>query len=111
MKRTPKDNRESARRITRRGLILGGAQAGFMGLLALRMRYMQVDQAEEFRLLAEENRVNLRLLAPARGLIYDRNGVILAEKRAELPDRAGARGRRRCRRDSVAAGADHRPSA
>ena len=79
MRRTSKDTEESARKITRRGLLLGAAQLGFMGVLGLRMRYMQVEQADEFRLLAEENRVNLRLLPPARGLIYDRNGVILAE--------------------------------
>ena len=79
MRRSPADQDESARRITRRGLVLGGLQLGFMGLLTARMRYMQVDQADEFRLLAEENRVNLRLLPPARGLIFDRNGVTLAE--------------------------------
>ena len=79
MRRSPADQEESARRITRRGLVLGGLQLGFMGLLTARMRYMQVDQADEFRLLAEENRVNLRLLPPARGLIHDRNGVIIAE--------------------------------
>lgn len=79
MRRTPRDTEESARRVSRRGLMLGGLQVGVMGVLALRMRYMQVEQADEFRLLAEENRVNLRLLPPARGLIYDRNGVALAE--------------------------------
>lgn len=66
-------------KLTRRGLILFGAQAGFMGLLGLRLRYLQVEQADQFRLLAEENRINIRLLPPARGLIFDRNGVALAE--------------------------------
>ena len=79
MRRTLRDTEESTRLISRRGLIAGGVQLGFMGVLALRMRYMQVEQADQFRLLAEENRVNIRLLPPARGLIYDRNGVILAE--------------------------------
>ncbi len=79
MRRTQRDTEESARLISRRGLIVGGVQLGFMGVLALRMRYMQVEQADQFRLLAEENRINIRLLPPARGLIYDRNGVILAE--------------------------------
>ena len=79
MRRTARDTEESARRVSRRGLVLGGLQVGVMGVLALRMRYMQVEQADEFRLLAEENRVNLRLLPPARGLIFDRNGVALAE--------------------------------
>jgi len=69
----------SHRALTRRGLLLAGGQAGFLGLLALRLRYLQVNQAEEFRLLAEENRINIRLLPPARGAIFDRNGLTLAE--------------------------------
>ncbi|WP_306112810.1 MULTISPECIES: penicillin-binding protein 2 [unclassified Roseovarius] len=79
MRRPTKDTADSLRVITRRGLILGGAQAGFMGLLALRMRYMQVEQADQFRLLAEENRINIRLIPPARGRIFDRTGAIVAE--------------------------------
>lgn len=79
MKRAPRDNDESARKVSRRALLLGGGQLAFMGVLGLRMRYMQVDQADQFRLLAEENRVNIRLIPPARGLIYDRFGDIIAE--------------------------------
>lgn len=79
MRRTPRENAESARRITRRGLILGGGQLGFAGLLALRMRYLQVDQADEFQLLAEENRISIRPIAPTRGRIFDRNGIVIAE--------------------------------
>ncbi len=79
MKRPSKDNADSLRILTRRGLILGGAQAGFMGMLALRMRFMQVDQADQYRLLAEENRINIRLIPPARGRIFDRTGAIVAE--------------------------------
>ncbi len=79
MKHPLRDTAESQRRITRRGLILGGGQIGFMGLLALRMRYMQVEQADEFRLLAEENRISIRLITPARGRIFDRNGAVIAQ--------------------------------
>ncbi|MCL3882113.1 penicillin-binding protein 2 [Marivita sp. GX14005] len=78
MRRAPKDSAESMRRISRRGVLLGGAQLAFAGALALRMRHLQVDQADEFRLLAEENRINIRLIPPSRGQIFDRNGVILA---------------------------------
>lgn len=78
MKRSPKDTEESVRVISRRGLVLGGVQLAFMGGLALRMRQMQVEEAEEYRLLAEENRINVRLIPPARGVIYDRNGVEIA---------------------------------
>ncbi len=69
---------EATRRLTRRALLLGGAQVAFAAVLGLRMRWMQVEQADEFRLLAEENRINIRLLPPARGLIFDRNGVPVA---------------------------------
>ncbi len=78
MRRSPKDTDESARKITRRALFLGASQLAFMGVLAARMRYMQVDQADEFRMLADENRINMRLLPPARGLIYDRTGILIA---------------------------------
>ncbi|SPJ25235.1 penicillin-binding protein 2 [Palleronia abyssalis] len=79
MKRTNKDNETSISRVTRRSLVLGGLQLGVAGVLGWRMRQMQVEQADEFRLLAEENRINMRLIAPERGLIFDRNGIPLAE--------------------------------
>ena len=78
MRRSPRDTAESVRRITRRGLILAGLQAGAGVALAARMRQLQVEDADRFRLLAEQNRVNIRLLAPPRGLIYDRDGGLLA---------------------------------
>ena len=79
MRRVAKETDDAAGLVTRRGLILGGIQFGFMGLLGLRMRQMQVDEAESYRLLAEENRINVRLIAPSRGIIYDRHGVAVAQ--------------------------------
>lgn len=79
MRRGPQETEASARRISRRALLLGSAQMGLVGILATRMATLQVDQADTFRMLAEENRINIRLLPPSRGLIYDTNGVILAE--------------------------------
>lgn len=78
MKRNPRDLDAAHRKLTRRSLIVGGLQLAFVGGLAARMRFLQVDQADEFRLLAEENRINIRLIPPARGEIFDRNGRILA---------------------------------
>lgn len=79
MRKNQRDAEKSAKRISRRGLVLGGAQVLFMAGLALRMRYMQVNQADQFRTLAEENRINVRLIPPVRGLIFDRNGQLIAE--------------------------------
>lgn len=78
MRRSARDTDESARKITRRGLFLGGSMAAVVAVLGARMRHMQVDQADEFRLLAEDNRISIRLIPPARGLIYDRNGKLIA---------------------------------
>jgi penicillin-binding protein 2 len=72
MRRAAKDTAESQRRITRRALFLGASQLAFVGALGARMRYLQVDQADQYRLLADENRINIRLPPPPRGLIYDR---------------------------------------
>jgi penicillin-binding protein 2 len=47
--------------------------------LAWRMSYLQIDLHEKYKNLSESNRIQLRPLAPNRGLIYDRNGVLLAE--------------------------------
>ena len=79
MRRPSRDNAESQRRITRRGLVVGGLQLATLGALLFRMRHLQLDQADEFRLLADENRINLQLLAPARGRIFDREGRVIAE--------------------------------
>lgn len=78
MRRTPKELEDSVRQIGRRSLIVGGLFVGTGAVLAARMRYLQVERADDFRMLAEENRINIRLLPPARGLIFDRNGVLLA---------------------------------
>ncbi|MCU0854567.1 MAG: penicillin-binding protein 2 [Rhodobacteraceae bacterium] len=79
MKQSPKDMERSVRTISRRALVLGGVQLGVMGGLGFRMQQLQIEESEEYRLLAEENRINMRLIPPARGLIYDRNGVIIAD--------------------------------
>ena len=79
MRRPGRDTILSHKRISRRALILGAAQAGFLGLLGWRMRHLQVEEADQFRLLAEENRIKIRLIPPARGEIFDRNGRVVAE--------------------------------
>lgn len=51
--------------------------AGLLGLVG-RLAYLQVYAYEHFATLSEDNRVRLVPLPPPRGLIYDRNGVLLA---------------------------------
>lgn len=56
--------------------------AGFVLLLFLllfgRFFYLQVTQREHYHTLAEANRISISPLVPNRGLIFDRNGEVLA---------------------------------
>lgn len=78
MRRAPRDTEATSRSVTRRALFMGGCMAAMVGALGARMRFLGVEQADQFRLLAEENRINIRLIPPARGLIQDRNGKLIA---------------------------------
>jgi penicillin-binding protein 2 len=48
-------------------------------VLVARFTYLQVYRFEDFHSQAEENRISLVPVAPPRGLIYDRNGMLLAD--------------------------------
>ncbi len=74
-------SRDATVRTTRRGLFVLGSQIVVAGILGWRMRQLQIQQADEFLLLAEENRINIRLIPPARGLMFDRNGKPVAENK------------------------------
>jgi penicillin-binding protein 2 len=63
---------------SRRVAILGGGKLALLGLLAGRMYQLQVVESDRYTTLAEENRINLRLLPPPRGRILDRYGRPLA---------------------------------
>ncbi len=64
----------------RRRLFFAGALAlvAFAGLFA-RFVYLQVVQHSHYRTLAESNRIAIVPIAPNRGVITDRNGVVLAQ--------------------------------
>ena len=59
---------------TRRVALLGGGKFVLLSLLAGRMYQLQVIESDKYKTLAEENRINLRLLPPPRGRILDRFG-------------------------------------
>ena len=63
---------------TRRVALLGGGKFVLLSLLAGRMYQLQVIESDKYKTLAEENRINLRLLPPPRGRILDRFGRPLA---------------------------------
>ncbi|HER26442.1 MAG TPA: penicillin-binding protein 2, partial [Rhodospirillales bacterium] len=64
---------------SRRAAMLAGGKAALFSLLAGRMYYLQVVEADRYRTLADENRINFRLLPPPRGRIFDRFGIPVAD--------------------------------
>ncbi|MGB1140199.1 MAG: penicillin-binding protein 2, partial [Halioglobus sp.] len=52
-----------------------------LGIVLARYYSLQIDAYETYRTQSERNRVQLQPLPPKRGLIYDRNGILLADNR------------------------------
>jgi len=52
-----------------------------LAILAARFTYLQVWKYGSFQVQADKNRIRLQTVAPSRGMIYDRNGVLLAENK------------------------------
>jgi len=74
----PRENQRD-KLLTRRAAVLGGAQMLLGAALAGRMYQLQMLEKDRYTVLADENRINLRLLVPPRGRILDRFGVPLAD--------------------------------
>ena len=66
---------------TRRALIVGGVQIAALGALAAKLYQVQVVEGDRYATLAESNRISARLLAPPRGRLLDRTGVVVAGNR------------------------------
>ncbi|TWA66010.1 peptidoglycan glycosyltransferase [Azospirillum brasilense] len=66
------------RLLTRRAAVLGGLKLAGLSALVGRLYYLQVVESARYTMLAEENRISLRLVAPSRGTIVDRFGAPLA---------------------------------
>lgn len=76
-----KDHFQEALLFRRRALVAAVFTLLLIGLLVGRLSFLQYVEYSKFRTLSENNRIRLVPIAPNRGLIYDRNGVVLAENR------------------------------
>ncbi|MET0266724.1 MAG: penicillin-binding protein 2 [Duganella sp.] len=74
MKDTERELKEFRTRIT----VLLAIVFLCFGLLLARLIWLQVIKYDDFAVKAEENRIAIVPITPNRGLIYDRNGVVLA---------------------------------
>lgn len=79
MTETSDGDRRQQDQFTRRSLLLGGVQAAGLGLVGWRLFDLQVMGAHRYGPLADNNRLNLQVVAPKRGRILDRSGRVLAD--------------------------------
>ncbi|CAH8200909.1 penicillin-binding protein 2 [Vibrio aestuarianus] len=52
-----------------------------VGILLTNLYHIQINQYQDYKTRSNDNRIKVVPIAPNRGLIYDRNGVLLAENR------------------------------
>ena len=72
---------EELDRIRIRLIILGGVVILIFSLLASRLWFLQITEGKKYTEFSQGNRVRLIPEPALRGIIYDRNGIILAENR------------------------------
>lgn len=78
---TLKDPGRESRIFLARTLVSVVLAGSLLALILYRYFDLQINDVEIYRTQSERNRVQLQPLPPKRGLIYDRNGVLLADNR------------------------------
>jgi len=73
-----KDNQLELHKFRLRLTVVGGVVLTCFVLLLARLVWLQVVKHEDYAVKAEDNRISLVPIQPNRGLIVDRNGVVLA---------------------------------
>ncbi|HAV1368065.1 TPA: penicillin-binding protein 2 [Vibrio parahaemolyticus] len=76
-----RDYQAEARLFASRAIVAFFGIVILMGLLVANMYNIQVNQFQDYQTRSNDNRIKVVPIAPNRGLIYDRNGVLLAENR------------------------------
>lgn len=74
-----KDPNQERNLFRRRFLLASAAMAVMLAVIIGRYVYLQIYQHEIYRTQSDRNRIQLQPIAPKRGLIFDRNGVLVAE--------------------------------
>ncbi|ASM95667.1 penicillin-binding protein 2 [Vibrio vulnificus] len=78
---TIRDYQAEARLFANRALVAFFGIVALMGVLVTNLYNIQVNQYQDYKNRSNDNRIKVVPIAPNRGLIYDRNGVLLAENR------------------------------
>ena len=76
-----KDHEKDARLVRGRVVVGASVVVALICVLLARLYFLQVVQYEYHSTLSENNRVHVQPIPPTRGLIFDRNGVVIADNR------------------------------
>ena len=76
---TLKDHFHETQIFSQRVLIASLIMFFLLILLLSRLVYLQITNQQHYATLSEKNRVSIRPIPPTRGLIFDRNGILLAQ--------------------------------
>ncbi|MFJ5189768.1 penicillin-binding protein 2 [Pseudomonas fulva] len=76
-----KDHEKDARLVRNRVVVGAVAVMLLICVLIARLYYLQIIQYDYHSTLSENNRVHVQPIPPTRGLIFDRNGVVIADNR------------------------------
>lgn len=76
---TLKDHFHETQIFSQRILVAAVIMLFLLILLLSRLVYLQISNQQHYSTLSEKNRVSIRPIPPTRGLIFDRNGVLLAQ--------------------------------
>jgi penicillin-binding protein 2 len=68
----------------RRAFLMAGVAGVGLAALGTRLGYLQLVEADKYKVLSLNNEFQSRLQPPPRGLILDRNGVVLASNRPDF---------------------------
>jgi len=74
-----KDHWAEQRLFLRRVIVSSILAVGLIGLVAGRLTQLQIIDYEYFSAQSQGNRIRVQPLPPTRGLIFDRDGIVLAE--------------------------------
>src|SRR5699024_11985076 len=74
-----KNHRAERRLFLSRTLVAALAMAILVGVLIGRIGWLQIARHDYYQTRSKDNRMRVEIVQPVRGLIYDRNGTVLAQ--------------------------------
>jgi len=74
-----RDSLRESRLFGSRLMVVGGVVVALLLILVLRLGWLQIVSYRHYATLAQDNRIKPVPIAPVRGFIFDRNGVVLAQ--------------------------------